>query len=98
MRVREDMIRRRDGSSGIYGVVEKPDFVVIVPVGDDALRPQSSCAFSNQIGHWSHQRGRWFESGSLQRRVCKPSVPRANAARPAISFCNLEKRHEGCRT
>ena len=35
MRVREDMIRRRDGSSGIYGVVEKPDFVVIVPVEDD---------------------------------------------------------------
>lgn len=35
MRVREDTIRCRDGSSGIYGVVEKPDFVVIVPVEDD---------------------------------------------------------------
>jgi ADP-ribose pyrophosphatase len=31
MRVREDEIRRRDGSNGLYGVVEKPDFVVIVP-------------------------------------------------------------------
>ena len=35
MRVREDTIRRRDGSTGIYGVVEKPDFVVIIPVEDD---------------------------------------------------------------
>src|ERR1700736_5982121 len=35
MRVREDAIRRRDGSEGIYGVVEKPDFVVIVPVEED---------------------------------------------------------------
>ena len=35
MRVREDAIRRRDGSSGIHGVVEKPDFVAIVPVEDD---------------------------------------------------------------
>ena len=35
MRVREDTIRRRDGSNGIYGVVEKPDFVVIIPVEDD---------------------------------------------------------------
>ena len=35
MRVREDTIRRRDGSIGIYGVVEKPDFVVIVPIEDD---------------------------------------------------------------
>ena len=26
MRVREDTIRRRDGSTGIYGVVEKLDF------------------------------------------------------------------------
>jgi hypothetical protein len=35
MRVPEDTIRRRDGSTGIYGVVEKPDFVVIVLVEND---------------------------------------------------------------
>jgi ADP-ribose pyrophosphatase len=35
MRVREDSIRRRDGSEGIYGIVEKPDFVVIVPLEAD---------------------------------------------------------------
>lgn len=35
MRVREDKIRRRDGTDGIYGVIEKPDFVVIAPVEDD---------------------------------------------------------------
>lgn len=35
MRVREDGIRRPDGSDGIYGVIEKPDFVVIVPMEDD---------------------------------------------------------------
>jgi len=35
MRVREDAIRRRDGSTGIYGVVEKDDFVVVVPVHED---------------------------------------------------------------
>jgi ADP-ribose pyrophosphatase len=35
MRVREDAIRRRDGSAGIYGVIEKDDFVVVVPVHED---------------------------------------------------------------
>jgi 8-oxo-dGTP pyrophosphatase MutT (NUDIX family) len=30
MRVREDAIRRRDGSQGIYGVMEKADFVAIL--------------------------------------------------------------------
>jgi len=35
MRVREDAIRYRDGSPGIYGVVEKPNFVVVVAVEPD---------------------------------------------------------------
>jgi 8-oxo-dGTP pyrophosphatase MutT (NUDIX family) len=37
MRVREDAIIRADGSPGIYGVVEKPDFALIVPVEVDGL-------------------------------------------------------------
>ena len=32
MRVREDAIQWRDGSAGIYGVVDKRDFVVIAPI------------------------------------------------------------------
>jgi 8-oxo-dGTP pyrophosphatase MutT (NUDIX family) len=31
MTVREDSIRRQDGSNGIYGVVCKPDFSLIIP-------------------------------------------------------------------
>jgi len=32
MTVREDKIRRADGSDGIYGIVDKPDFVLIIPL------------------------------------------------------------------
>jgi len=32
MTVKEDRVRRPSGSEGIYGIVEKPDFVVIIPV------------------------------------------------------------------
>lgn len=32
MTVREDAIERRDGSRGIYGVVEKPDFAVVAAI------------------------------------------------------------------
>ena len=35
--VREDRIRRRDGSEGLYGVVEKPDFVVVAALADGHL-------------------------------------------------------------
>ncbi len=31
MTVREDRVRRRNGDDGLYGVVEKPDFSLIVP-------------------------------------------------------------------
>ncbi|SDP68370.1 NUDIX domain-containing protein [Actinopolyspora xinjiangensis] len=32
MTVREDAIRRADGSNGIYGVVDKPDYALIIPL------------------------------------------------------------------
>lgn len=35
MRVREDEVRRADGSRGTFGVVEKPDFALIVPLAAD---------------------------------------------------------------
>ena len=57
MRVREDTIRRRDGSSGIYGVVDKPDFVVIVPV-EDAVACISSINFAIRC---------WAAIGSYRR-------------------------------
>jgi ADP-ribose pyrophosphatase len=35
LRLREDQIERPDGTRGIYGVVEKPDFAVIIPKDRD---------------------------------------------------------------
>jgi ADP-ribose pyrophosphatase len=38
LRLREDEIERPDGLRGIYGVIEKPDFAVIIPKdGDDFI-------------------------------------------------------------
>ncbi|HEX2313876.1 MAG TPA: NUDIX hydrolase [Thermomonospora sp.] len=34
MTVREDRIERPDGSAGIYGVVDKPDFALVIPAED----------------------------------------------------------------
>lgn len=62
MRVREDAIRRRDGSQGIYGVVEKPDFVVIVPLHDDH-RLHLVQQFRYPVGarYWEFPQGSWEE-------------------------------------
>ena len=37
MRMREDAIRRADGSDGIYGVMEKPDYAVVAAVEDGVI-------------------------------------------------------------
>lgn len=60
MRVREDAIRRRDGSHGIYGVVEKPDFVVVVPVERDN-RLHLVQQFRYPVGgrYWELPQGSW---------------------------------------
>ena len=35
--VREDTVRRADGSDGLYGVVERPDFVVLAAIAGDCI-------------------------------------------------------------
>ena len=37
MRLREDTIRRADGTEGLYGVIERPDFVVVAALGEGCL-------------------------------------------------------------
>jgi 8-oxo-dGTP pyrophosphatase MutT (NUDIX family) len=37
MRVREDSVALADGSTGIYGVVEKPDCVLLVPIDGSSV-------------------------------------------------------------
>ena len=37
MVVREDRVRRLDGSEGIFGVVEKPDFALVLPREHDGF-------------------------------------------------------------
>ncbi|MDT7728358.1 MAG: 8-oxo-dGDP phosphatase [Actinomycetota bacterium] len=37
MTVREDAIRRPDGSEGIYGVIDKPTYALVIPMDGDRL-------------------------------------------------------------
>src|SRR4051794_28866369 len=60
MRIREDAIRRHDGSNGIYGVVEKPDFVVIVPVDSDGhLHLVQQFRYPVSGRYWEFPQGSW---------------------------------------
>ena len=49
MRVREDTIRRPDGSSGIYGVVEKVLLPMTIPPGGFNRRQKPCCSPASML-------------------------------------------------
>lgn len=73
MTVREDEVRRADGSAGIYGVVEKPDFALVLPRWRDGFwlveqfrYPVGRRAWEFPQGSWGH--GADGEQSELARR------------------------------
>ena len=64
MRVREDRILRADGSPGIYGVVEKPDFAVIAAVEDGCVHLVEQYRYPVGARLWELPQGSWEQSGT----------------------------------
>ena len=61
MRVREDRTRRHDGSEGIYGFVEEPDFVIIAPVQDGVVHLVQQFRYPIRQRQWEFPQGSWEE-------------------------------------
>jgi len=59
MTVREDKIIRADGSPGIYGVIEKPDFAVIAAVDERGLHLVEQYRYPIQKRCWELPQGSW---------------------------------------
>ncbi|MEU3273239.1 NUDIX hydrolase [Saccharomonospora sp. NPDC006951] len=73
MTVREDEIRRQDGSRGIYGVVDKPHYALIIPVEGDRLQLVRQFRYPLGLPRWE------FPQGTAPGRADQD--PRALAAR-----------------
>ena len=63
MAVREDTIRRLDGSTGIYGVVDSPDIALILPVDGDRLHLVEQYRYPVAGRRWE------FPSGTDDQRL-----------------------------
>lgn len=59
MRVREDRIRRSDGYEGVYGVVEKTDFVVIAPIENGVIHLVEQYRYPVRRRCWELPQGSW---------------------------------------
>jgi 8-oxo-dGTP pyrophosphatase MutT (NUDIX family) len=58
-RVREDVVRLADGTSSVYGVVERPDYALVVPAQDDGFWLVEQ--YRHPIGRrsWEFPQGGW---------------------------------------
>ncbi|GAB2697606.1 NUDIX domain-containing protein [Nocardia thraciensis] len=72
MEVHEDTIRRSDGSTGIYGFVDRPDFVLVVPLDGDRFHLVEQ--FRYPLGHRCWE----FPAGTLPDRAVGEPVDLAH--------------------
>lgn len=59
MSVREDAIRRADGTPGLYGVVEKSDFAIVAAVQDQHIYLVEQYRYPVGARHWELPQGSW---------------------------------------
>lgn len=62
MSVREDKVLRPSGAEGIFGVVDKPDFAVILPVEQGHIHLVQQYRYAVEARYWELPQGSWEES------------------------------------
>jgi 8-oxo-dGTP pyrophosphatase MutT (NUDIX family) len=90
IRVREDIVERADGSTGLYGVVEKPDFAVVIPRADDGFWLVEQ--FRHPVGRrsWEFPQGTWSTGATgTAEELARAELAEETGFRPA------ELRHLG---
>lgn len=67
MTVREDAVERLDGSQGIYGVIDRPDFALVIPAEGDGFHLVEEYRYAIGRRSWN------FPQGSApDGQVCEP--------------------------
>jgi 8-oxo-dGTP pyrophosphatase MutT (NUDIX family) len=69
MTVREDEVRRADGSQGIYGVVEKPDFALVLPRFDGGFWMVEQYRYPVGRRAWEFPQGSWGKGAAGDQRA-----------------------------
>ena len=75
MSVREDRVRRPDGADGVYGVVDKPDFALVIPYDDSGgfwLVEQFRCPIQRRA--WEFPQGSWDAPGGRPEDLARAEL------------------------
>ena len=85
MRVREDRIAYADGAPGLYGVVEKRDFVLVVAREGDRVHLVEQYRYPIRQRQWEFPQG-LMEQGETDHAACARRELREEAALDAASL------------
>lgn len=89
MRVREDRIVRADGSPGLYGVVEKADFVAVAAVEGSRIHLVEQYRYPVQARFWELPQGSWEDRATDPLALARAELEEETGLRAA------EMRHGG---
>jgi len=65
MTLREDEIERPSGAKGIYSVVDKPDFAIIVPIEDGYIHLVEQYRYPVEGRYWELPQGTWDDKDEV---------------------------------
>lgn len=94
-RVREDIIRRPDGSDGLYGVVERPDFVVVVPYHDGLVTLVEQYRYPVRARMWEFPMGMWEQAPGTDPAVLAAAELREETGWAAGSMLHAGEIFQG---
>jgi 8-oxo-dGTP pyrophosphatase MutT (NUDIX family) len=94
-RVREDRIQRPDGSDGLYGVVERSDFVVVVPWQDGRLTLVEQYRYPVSRRMWEFPMGMWEQAPGTDPAVVAAGELREETGLLASRMLNAGEIFQG---
>lgn len=69
MHLREDLVRFPDGSEGQYGIVDKPDYALVVPIHEDGTcQMVKPYRYSVGAAYWEFPQGNWEDNPDADPR------------------------------
>lgn len=94
-RIREDRFRRDDGSEGLYGVVERTDFVVIVPLRDGRVTLVQQYRYPVRERVWEFPMGMWEQAPGTDPAVVAAGELREETGLVAGSMLHAGEMFQG---
>ena len=95
MSVREDQVLLPDGQAGVYGVVDKPDFALVVPREDDGgLWLVEQYRYPVQRRSWEFPQGSWAAGTAGSAAELAAAELREETGLRAAQLLHLGRLHE----